>query len=228
MISYEEYLEGTRKILEQSKLEKSPYKTTVLGREFVVLPNVFSPKYFYDTELFAEHLPVKEGESMLEIGPGTGAISITAVYKGAQKVVAVDINPDAVKNTRANIELHTMQDKVEVREGNLYEPVKDDEVFDTIFWNTPFGFVDDAEVADLEKAVYDPLYKSTEIFIKEAGRHLKSGGRILIGFSTTLGRLDLLQKFVQEAGLSLELLYEAQSKETHPVKFEIFEAKAIQ
>jgi len=228
MITYKDYLEGTRKILDQSKLKKAPYKTMVFGREFIVLPNVFSPKYFYDTELFAEHLPVKKGENMLEIGPGTGAISITAIYKGAQKVVAVDINPDAVKNTQANIELHHMQSKVEVRQGNLYEPLKDDETFDTIFWNTPFGFVEDTEVSDLEKAVYDPSYRSTEVFIKEAGQHLKNGGRILIGFSTTLGRLDLLQKFVQEAGLSLKLLYEVQSEEVHPVKFEIFEAKPVQ
>ena len=53
---------------------------------------------------------------------------------------------------------------------------------------------------------------------------MKEGGRILIGFSTTLGRLDLLQKFAEDAGLSLKLIYETKSEETHPVKFEIFEA----
>jgi len=56
-----------------------------------------------DTELFANNLPVVDGEEMLEIGPGTGVISITAAYKGAKKVVAIDINPDAVRNTQANI-----------------------------------------------------------------------------------------------------------------------------
>ena len=223
-LKYQDYIEGTRKILEQSKTETEPYKVTVLGREFVVHPNVFSPKYFHDTELFAENFPVREGEEMLEIGPGAGAISIIAVYKGAKKVLAIDINPDAVKNTKANIELHQMQDKVEVRHGNLYEPLKAEERFDTIFWNTPFGFVEAENVPDLEKAVYDPGYKSTEKFIKEAKEHLKKGGRVLIGFSTTLGKLDLLQKFCDEAGLSLKLLYEVESEETHPVKFEIFEA----
>lgn len=162
---------------------------------------------------------------MLEIGPGTGAISITAAYKGAKKILAVDINPDAVRNTQANIDLHHMKDKVEVRRGNLYEPVQPDERFDTIFWNTPFGFVEANAVPDLEKAVYDPNYKSTETFIKGAQQHLKEGGRVLIGFSTTLGKLDLLEKFAADAGLSLRLLYETGSEETHPVKFEIFEAK---
>lgn len=221
---YQDYIEGTRKILEQSKTETEPYKVMVLGREFIIYPNVFSPKYFNDTELFAENFPVKKDEEVLEIGPGTGAISISAVYRGASKVLAIDINPDAVKNTKANIELHQMQDKVEVRHGNLYEPLKVGERFDTIFWNTPFGFVDAENIPDLEKAVYDPGYKATEKFIKEAKGHLKKGGRVLIGFSTTLGKLELLQKFCDEAGFSLTLIYEVESNETHPVKFEIFEA----
>ena len=227
-LAYKNYIDGTRKVLEQSKTETEPYRVTVSGKEFIVLPNVFSPKYFNDTELFADNFPVHDGEEMLEIGPGTGAISILAIYKGARKVLAIDINPDAVKNTRANIELHNVQGKVEVRQGNLYEPLKPNEEFDTIFWNTPFGFVEDESVPDLEKAVYDPAYRSTEKFIREAKQHLKKGGRVLIGFSTTLGRMDLLQKFCTETGLSLDLLYEVESEETHPVKFEIFEALPIE
>ncbi len=227
-LEYRDYIEGTRKVLEQSKTETGPYEVTVSGKKFIVFPNVFSPKYFNDTELFADNFPVQDGEEMLEIGPGTGAISILAIYKGAGKVLAIDINPDAVKNTQANIKLHNLQEKVEVRQGNLYESLKSDEKFDTIFWNTPFGFIEDEDVPDLEKAVYDPAYKSTEKFIREAKQHLKKGGRVLVGFSTTLGRLDLLQKFAEEAGLSLRLIYEVESKETHPVKFEIFEALPIE
>lgn len=223
-LPYADYIQGTRLILEQSQGEKEPYEAVVSGKTFIVFPNVFSPKYFYDTELFADHLPIREGEEMLEIGPGTGAISILAAYKGAKRVVAIDINPDAVKNTQANIALHHMQDKVEVREGDIYDPLGADERFDTIFWNTPFGLVENDHLTDLEKSVYDDGYRSTERFLKEAERYLKNGGRVLIGFSTTLGQLDLLRNFAQAGGYDLRLLYEAQSQETHPVQFEIFEA----
>ena len=225
-LEYSDYLEGTRKILEQSKAETEPYKVTILGKEFIVYPNVFSPKYFNDTELFAENLPVRKGEELLEIGPGTGAISIIAVYKGAKKVLAIDINPDAVVNIQVNIALHQMKEKTEVRQGDLFTPLKQGEKFDAIFWNTPFGFVENQDISDLEKAVYDPGYRSTENFMREARAHLKEGGRILIGFSTTLGRFDLLQKFAKDAGLSLKMIYETESEETHPVKFEIFSAQA--
>ena len=192
-LEYKDYIEGTRKVLEQSKTKSAPYKVTVLGREFIVFPNVFSPEYFKDTELFAKNIPVKKGEEMLEIGSGTGAISITAIYKGAGKVVA-------------NIELHNMKGKVEVRQGDLYVPLELNEKFDTIFWNTPFGFVESEEISDLEKAVYDPGYKTIERFIKGAKEYLKVGGRILIGFSTTLGRMDLVQRFAKEAGFVLRML----------------------
>src|SRR5687768_3552272 len=105
-LSYQDYIEGTGKVLQKSKNETNPYHVAVLGREFIVYPNVFSPKYFRDTELFAKNLPIRQGEELLEVGSGSGVISIMAIYHGAKKVVAIDINPDAVKNTEANIKLH--------------------------------------------------------------------------------------------------------------------------
>ncbi|MDP3794748.1 MAG: methyltransferase [bacterium] len=191
---------------------------------FIVHPNVFSPKYFRDTEIFAHHLPIRPGDEMLEIGPGTGAISVMAVYRGARRVVAVDINPDAVRNARENARLHGMSGPIEVRHGDLYDPLSRDERFDLIFWNTPFGLVGDGVWTNLERAVYDPGYRATERFIKEGKRYLKTGGRLYIGFSSTLGRLDLLRRFAHEAGLRLRLIHEAGSQELHPVKFEVFEA----
>lgn len=223
-LSYTDYLKGTKKVLDESKKEKRPYKATVRGEEFVVLPNVFSPKYFHDTEIFASQIPIYGEEVLLEIGPGTGAISVIAAKRGAKKIVAIDINPDAVKNTQINIEKHQLQGKIEVRLGNLYAPLKPDEKFDVIFWNTPFGLIDEQAISPLEKAVYDPGYKATERFIKEARGHLNPGGKVLIGFSSTLGKLDLLKQFIREAGFNFREIYKTESSETHPVKFEIFEA----
>ncbi len=223
-VPYSKFLAGTKKILDASSEETKPYETEVLGKKFMVFPNVFSPKYFRDTELFAANLPVVNGEEILEIGPGTGAISLIAAIKGAAKVVAVDINPTAVQNTRTNIELYGMGGTVEVRLGNVYSAITKEEKFDTIFWNTPFGYVTDSNLTDLEKSVYDQNYRSTEIFIKQAKRHLKPSGRVLIGFSTTLGKFELIEKFVKNSGMMIRKLFETDSMETYPVKFEIFEA----
>ncbi|MES2223803.1 MAG: methyltransferase [Patescibacteria group bacterium] len=224
-LNYRDYLEGTQMLLDQSQEESGPYTTEVLGRSFVVLPNVFSPKYFNDTEIFAKHLPVRPGEEMLEIGPGTGAISINAILNGSSKVVAVDINPSAVENTRLNIQRFGLIDKIDARQGDLYAPIRQDEKFDTIFWNTPFGYIDEENISSIQRSVFDPKYRSTRKFIEEAHLHLKPNGRLLIGFSSTLGKLDTLQEIVSGAGFEMGLIYKEQSSEIHPVSFEIFEAK---
>lgn len=219
------YLRGTNLILQNSQKEKDPYQIKVLGRNFIVLPNVFSPKYFFDTEFFAKEIPVRKGEKILEIGPGTGAVSVTMALKGAAKVVAIDINPDAVKNSRENAKLHKVDDIVQVFQGDLYSPLNERDKFDTIFWNTPFGYVENGKISILEKAVFDSGYKSTEKFIKEAQNFLKPNGRLLIGFSSTLGHLTKLKELLKKYSYQVKLIAQIKSVETHPVKFDLFEAK---
>lgn len=215
---------GTESLLEQIRSEHESYITTVEGRQFVVFPNVYSPKYSEGTAIFAKNFPYRRDEDVLEIGAGTGIISILIAYNGARKVTATDINPDAVKNTQANIALHHMEERVDVREGNLYDPIKANEKFDTIFWNVPYCLIEENSISDLDRAVYDPNYSSIEKFIKEAPQHLKDGGRLLIGFSTTLGRLDLIEKFTNEGGMSLHMISQVTSIDEHQIKTEIFEA----
>lgn len=227
-LNYKDYLEGTAKVLRASEIEKEKYEFELLSRKFVVYPNVFSPKYFLDTEFFARELPIKKDEEFLEIGPGSGVTVVFAALKGAKHVTAVDINPDAVINTRENAEINDIGDKVTVLHGDVYEPLSENSKFDTIYWNTPFGYVDeDKEITTLEKAVYDPGYKSTHKFIDESKKYLKENGRLLIGFSTTLGKFDILKKFLEEAGFDVRLVAKTESMETHPVLFEIFEAVPI-
>lgn len=221
----DKYTAETISILEESQKDTFPYWTEVAGRKFKVLKGVFSPRYFNDTDIFARHLKVEPGQKILEIGPGTGAISISKALEGAI-VTAVDINPKAVKNTKLNAKIHGIQDRVKVFEGDLFKLLPLNSKFDTIFWNTPFAFVpENANLSDLEKSVCDPGYKSTKKFILECPKYLKPGGKIVIGFSSTLGRLDLVEKFTKKAGLLIELIHEEESTEVIPVKFELFELK---
>lgn len=220
------YLEGTQAVLIQSQQEDKPYSVIVLGKEFTVFPNVFSPKYFYDSEFFAKEIEVEKNERFLEIGPGSGVVSVWMAMKGAN-VTAVDINPDAVRNTKENAKLHNLENRITVFEGSLYEPLDQDSQFDTIFWNTPFGYVEDDNISVLQKAVYDPGYRSTETFIRDAKNYLVPEGRLLIGFSSTLGHMDKLNELLKENGYNTTLLKQITSEETHPVYFELFEAKLI-
>ena len=223
---YNKYIEGTKKVLEDNKKDSSAYIINILNKKFLVLPNVFSPKYFNDTKIFASNIKINPGEDFLEIGPGTGVISIFAALNGAKSVTAIDINPQAVKNTKENAKLNNVENRIKVLEGDVYSPLNEEDTFDTIFWNTPFGYVEE-ETTILEKSVFDKEYASTKKFITQAKNHLKDHGRLLIGFSTTLGKFDIIEKLLHESNFKIKLIVKEKSQELYPVFFELFEATLI-
>ncbi|QNO13568.1 50S ribosomal protein L11 methyltransferase [Alkalicella caledoniensis] len=61
---------------------------------------------------------VNEGDKCIDVGCGSGILSIAAALFGAQ-VIGLDIDPQAVKCAKENVELNKVQDKVEIKEGNL-------------------------------------------------------------------------------------------------------------
>ncbi|MFH1978426.1 MAG: methyltransferase [Candidatus Aenigmatarchaeota archaeon] len=96
-------LEEVIETYEKIKSEKKPYTIKILGKELTVLPNVFSPKYFTDSKYFAEEIPkIVKNKKLLEIGTGTGVVSIFCALSGAN-VTATDINPAAIKNCKMNV-----------------------------------------------------------------------------------------------------------------------------
>ncbi len=222
MEKYLQHLKNTQTILKKSLKHKKPYTVSILDKNFIVLPKVFSPKYFFDTEIFAKKLPIEKNSSLLEIGPGTGIISVIACFKGAKKVVAIDINPQAVKNTSLNIQKHKLSKKFEVRHGDLFKPLNKQETFDVIFWNVPFGLVNKKALSTLEKAVFDYQYIKIKEYVQNASSHLKPQGKIFIGFSSTLGKLNTLKNIAKKSKYKLKLISETKSTEIYSVKFEIY------
>jgi len=218
------YLQGTSKVLLKCQREKKKYKIKVLEKTFTVYPNVFSPKYFHDPEFFVEEIHVRKGETFLEIGCGTGIISIFVALKGAKKIVATDINPNAIKNAKENVKLHKLDKIIEVREGDVYKPIKQKEKFNTIFWNFPWRYTERKNMSLLEKSVFND-YNSLEKFVKGAKSHLKDKGKIIIGFSTTMGHGNKLEEILKKAKFKWKIIAQTRSKETYDVKFELFEAK---
>lgn len=79
-----------------------------------------------------------KGEHFLEVCCGTGVFSIFAALDAAEKVVAIDINPDAVENTIENSKKHEVSEKVTVLQGFMFSPLQKEQLFDVIFLNIPF------------------------------------------------------------------------------------------
>lgn len=115
----------------------------VEGVPLIVLPEVFNPVVFRTGAVLARTVasspwaePRAEGSRALDLGTGSGVGAVFAARRGHQ-VVAVDLNPEAVRCARLNALLHRLEDRIEAREGDLFAPVAG-ETFDLVLFNPPF------------------------------------------------------------------------------------------
>ena len=65
------------------------------------------------------------GEDVIDVGTGSGILAIGAALLGAGHVLAVDIDPDAVKVAQENVDHNHVGQIVSVQQGNLLDRVTD-------------------------------------------------------------------------------------------------------
>lgn len=89
---------------------------------------------------------VKEGHSVVDVGTGSGVLSIGAAMLGAKSVHALDLDEVAVKSAQENIQLNKVEHVAEVFHGNLLDTVKEpaDVVVANILAEIIMSFTDDA------------------------------------------------------------------------------------
>jgi ribosomal protein L11 methyltransferase len=62
-------------------------------------------------------------ETVLDFGTGTGILALAAARLGAQKVLAVDLNPLCVRTTRRNVSVNHLEETIDVAEGKAEDLV---------------------------------------------------------------------------------------------------------
>ena len=94
---------------------------------------------------------------ILEIGPGSGAISIAlATELRSAALVAIDLSKDALAVASENAVRHDVCARIELRHGDLYAPLHDDERFHLIVSNPPYIRHLDVPKLQAEVAYFEP------------------------------------------------------------------------
>jgi carbamoyltransferase len=128
--------------------------------------------------LFAEYLRVPKGATVLDVCTGSGFLAVVAA-RTASKVIAVDINPRALCFARINAEMNGVQDRLELRLGNLFEPVRSLK-FDCIISNPPFEPTPVGSTQFLHSDGGPSGLSHTRRILNEAKDFLSEGGTLMV------------------------------------------------
>ena len=112
-----------------------PKKVYFKDKVFIVNEHVYEPAE--DTFLLAERLRVTENDVVLDVGTGSGILAVFAAEK-AKRVVAIDVNPYAIECATNNAQTNDVKERIEFRQGDLFQPIKQNENFDLILFNSPY------------------------------------------------------------------------------------------
>lgn len=172
--------EGLRPVAEADWAEawKAHFKPLRVGRRLVIVPSwedyrsrpddvilrldpgmAFGTGTHASTALCLESLErlVRPGADVLDVGTGSGILAIASALLGARRVVAVDIDPVAVRVARENVAGNGVSAKVEVRQGEAADE--------------PGGSYD-LVVANLTAAIHASVHA-------DLARPLRSGGTLV-------------------------------------------------
>ena len=129
---------------------------------------------------------MEKGDIVLDVGSGTGILSVAAAFLGSRQVLSVDIDPEAVKSTFDNVKLNGVADIVDVQCADLTKGL---------------DFSADIVVSNL---MADLVIKLSE----SVAKHLK-GKSVYIAGGILAEKEELVREALSESGFSVEsVIYE--------------------
>ena len=190
---------------------------SVEGHEFIELTGVFPTRF--DSSLLINNLNISKGTEVLDVGTGSGVLAIFACIAGASRCVALDINVDAVRNTRINAEKHGLATQIDTRTSDGLATLTDDEQFDFVIANLPGRSLEAVDF--VEGAQWDGGYRVHKAFFTNIAKHLKDGAQILMAKANYPEINDLLA-FTEDSGFTVKVLDKEMPSDSDPRTYYTF------
>lgn len=177
------------------------------GYVFTVRPTVFNPADFISSKVFISYIKSIDltGKHILDMGSGSGVVSIIAASKCAN-CIAADINPVAVRCITENALQNNFAKQITAVESDLFEslinisPGK----FDIIFFNPPYYKGNPGN--NFERAFKGgPHLEVITRFLENAKGFLTPSGRLCLLVSSDMD-LDEFYSSVKTAGYDYKIL----------------------
>jgi precorrin-6B methylase 2 len=155
-------------------------------------PGVFSPTYTSRT--LAEALEITPGDTVIDVGCGSGVLAFVAAKLGAKKVYGCDLSEPAIEAARRNAKRLGLDDICEFRAGDLLEPVRD--VRATVLIGDVSGIPDElASLSGWFEAVPSGGPTGAELprkMLASIGETLVPGGRLYLPTGTIQDEQSIL------------------------------------
>ena len=165
------------------------------------------------------HTDLVKGKSVLEIGTGSGLVSLYCLKYGAASVIATDVNQLAVENARYNAKQMGFEDRFEVRlvpldDAGAYSVIETSERFDLIVSNPPWEDAKPERIDDY--AFYDPGFALLQSLLTGLPDHLNLEGKALLAYGAVEG-IRTLQQSSSKHGFHFKILDDRDLEKLPPV-----------
>ena len=181
------------------------YPSPRLGTDITVMQGVFNP---FEAEwivlpVMGDNSDLFKGARVMEIGTGSGIISLYAAKLGASKVVSTDINPQAIASINLNAKDLGFADVIDARlvpldDMSAYSVIAPDEQFDIIISNPPFAL-------DLDAAENSALTDRGDLgfsIVRGLDKHLAPDGKAIFLYGSLFYH-QVMVKFARYSGYNV-------------------------